>query len=244
MLNDLVRAFLIALQFLTLIPVSNNGIISDKQWGYSALFYPLIGLLIGVSLYLFSSILINLNIQTQASLILLLWIALTGGLHLDGLADCADAWVGGFGDKQRSLAIMKDPAAGPIAVVALVLLILLKWSLIISLIENQQTIVLIPIVLLGRLSLLIIMSTSHYIREAGLGKIIITHLPLFAAKGLSLLGLALGLYYLNWIAMSFMLSMLFIIRYQANKRLGGVTGDVYGATVELVEASLLLGIAL
>ena len=98
----------------------------------------------------------------------MLWVAITGGLHLDGLADCADAWVGGFGNRQRSLAIMKDPAAGPIAVLVLVLLLLLKWSLISSIIEKQALSVLLLTPLLGRLAILMLMSTSDYIRTGGL----------------------------------------------------------------------------
>jgi adenosylcobinamide-GDP ribazoletransferase len=103
-------------------------------------------------------LLASYSISTQAVLVLMLWVAITGGLHLDGLADCADAWVGGFGNRQRSLAIMKDPAAGPIAV--LVLLLLLKWSLISSIIEKQALSVLLLTPLLGRLAILMLMSTS------------------------------------------------------------------------------------
>jgi adenosylcobinamide-GDP ribazoletransferase len=54
-----------------------------------------------------------------AALLLAVWVLLTGGLHLDGLADTADAWIGGQGDRDRTLAIMKDPRSGPIAIVAI-----------------------------------------------------------------------------------------------------------------------------
>ena len=64
-------------------------------------------------------------------------IALTGGLHLDGLADSADAWVGGFGDRARTLEIMKDPRSGPAGVTAIVSLLLLKCAALASLsVEN------------------------------------------------------------------------------------------------------------
>ena len=105
------NSFLIALQFLTIIPVTNSYIASDKQLGNSTLFYPIIGLMIGSILVLITQFISHIPISIQAILILTIWVMLTGGLHLDGLADSADAWVGGLGSKQRSLEIMKDPAA-------------------------------------------------------------------------------------------------------------------------------------
>jgi adenosylcobinamide-GDP ribazoletransferase len=234
-------SFLIALQFLTIIPVTHSFIANDKQLGYSSFFYPVIGLIIGSVLAVSTLCLSTLSLQTQAVIILMLWVILTGGLHLDGLADCADAWVGGLGSKQRSLEIMKDPAAGPIAVVVLVLVLLLKWSMISQLIEQNSIEALLLTPVLGRVSILILMLTTHYIRPDGMGKKIVDNLPHSALKGLSLFCLLLGVYYLSFLAMSFMLVIVSIIIYQSKKRLGGVTGDVYGASVELVETGILFG---
>lgn len=64
----------------------------------------------------------------RAALLLVFWVLATGALHLDGLADSADAWVGGLGDRERTLAIMKDPCCGPAAVVALVVVLLVKFA--------------------------------------------------------------------------------------------------------------------
>lgn len=61
------------------------------------------------------------------------WVGLSGGLHLDGLADTADAWIGGHADRQRTLEIMKDPRSGPIAVVVLLLVLLLKFAALVVL---------------------------------------------------------------------------------------------------------------
>ncbi len=83
------------------------------QNAQSLLFYPLVGLLIGAALWGMAHLLQFLPLVLSSSLILVLWIWLTGGLHLDGLADTADAWVGGFGDPERSLNIMKDPKQRP-----------------------------------------------------------------------------------------------------------------------------------
>lgn len=238
------NALLLALQFLTVIPLSFSFNASEKQLGQSTLFYPLIGLLIG-SLLVFSSLFIHdFSLSTQAALILIAWVFLTGGLHLDGLADCADAWVGGFGSQKRSLEIMKDPAAGSMAVLALTLLLLLKWSLISSLLEKQLVNALFLIPCLGRASLLILMSTSNYIRTGGLGEKIVENLPQRAVIRLVFVNIFIAVFFLGVLAVMVMLLAVFIIRFYANKRLAGMTGDVYGATVELVEVGLLMSVVL
>ena len=236
------NSFLSALQFLTIIPVTCPSIVSDKQLGYSSVFYPVIGLLIGSVLAFLAYFLGNMPLPILATVILISWVLLTGGLHLDGLADCADAWVGGLGDQQRSLEIMKDPAAGPIAVVILILMLLLKWTLISYLLQKQAVEVLLITPMLGRLALLIMMLFTRYIRADGLGAKLVANLPEAQVKAISLFGMIIALYYLGIVPIILMLGMLFLIGHYAKKRLGGVTGDVYGAAVELVEISVLLGV--
>jgi len=68
---------------------------------------------------------------------LTIWVGLSGGLHLDGVADCVDGWIGGQGQLDRSLKIMQDPNAGPMAVIALILILLLKFSALSILIESN-----------------------------------------------------------------------------------------------------------
>jgi len=238
------NSFLIALQFLTIIPVTYTFTVNDKELGSSTLFYPVIGLLIGCILAVIAILITHISWQIQSVILLIIWVMLTGGLHLDGLADCADAWVGGFASKQRSLDIMKDPAAGPVAVIVLVLVLLLKWSIIYSVLEKQLFEVIILAPMLGRLSILIQMITTNYIRTNGLGEKIVTSLPRPAVIAISVSGLLFGLYFLGLLAICLMLLTIFIINQLAKKRLGGMTGDVYGATVELVETGILLGVVL
>lgn len=237
------NSFLIALQFLTIIPITYSFIASDKQLGFSAFFYPLVGLIIG-GILVISSVVFeysDLSAAIQAAMVLVIWVLLTGGLHLDGLADCADAWVGGLGSQQRSLDIMKDPAAGPVAVVILVLLLLIKWLTIRLVLETQQHEILLLVPMLGRASVLILMLSIPYVREEGLGSKIISYLPKKAIKTLSSFCILCGVYFLGSLPVIFMGGMLLMVGYHSKRRLGGVTGDVYGASVELVEIIILLG---
>jgi len=236
----MLNSFVIALQFLTRIPINTTINYSNQRLGRSVLFYPIIGLLIGALLLTLANFLPPNNNALNAALILSLWVAITGGLHLDGLADCSDAWAGGLGDKTRSLKIMKDPAAGPIAVIYLVLVLLLKWTAIQSLVDNQMyALPLLIAPLLGRLSILILMLTSPYISENGLGNTLLNHLPKRGAQTITFGLLLVCMWFSLWAILPYLL-LIFLIRHLALQRLQGVTGDVYGASVELSETIFIV----
>lgn len=104
--------FWIALQFLSSLPIRLPGMPTPQELGRSLLFYPLVGLLFGAILWALNGLLLGTPLLLHAALLLTVWVLLSGGLHLDGLADSADAWLGGFGDRERTLTIMKDPRSG------------------------------------------------------------------------------------------------------------------------------------
>jgi len=236
----MLNSFLIALQFLTRIPINVAINYSNQRLGQSVLFYPIIGLLIGALLLTLANFLPPNNNALNAALILSLWVAITGGLHLDGLADCSDAWAGGLGDKARTLKIMKDPAAGPIAVIYLVLVLLLKWAVIQSLVDKQiYALPLLIAPLLGRLSILILMLTTPYISKNGLGNTRLNHLPKREAHIITFGLLLVCIWFSLWAILPYLL-LIFLIRHLALQRLQGVTGDVYGASVELSETIFIV----
>lgn len=241
----MLASFTLALQFLTRLPLNLCITISDQRIGQSVLFYPLIGLLIGAILVMVNNLLPEQSLALNAAITLTIWVLLTGGLHLDGLADCSDAWAGGLADKERSLAIMKDPAAGPIAVIILVLLLLLKWTALQSLLQQQeQLIALLLAPFLGRLSILILMLSTPYIRNNGLGSAMQQHLPRQAAKFIVFFSLAIIIWLTNIYIVLAALTLIALIRRLALQRLQGVTGDVYGASVEIVETMVLISLVL
>lgn len=234
------HAFAIAVQFLTRLPVPQRVRHTPEALGWSVVFYPLVGLLIGGLLLLFSRLLADAAPLLAAALVLTAWVALTGGLHLDGLADCADAWVGGHGDKARSLRIMKDPCSGPVAVAAVVLLLLVKFAALVGLAGHG--LLWAPVV--GRAFVLVLLLTTPYVRPQGLGSPLAENLPRFAAglaAGLALLGAGLALGGVPVLAASLVAASL---RGSMLRRLGGCTGDTLGASVEIVEAVVLVATAL
>ncbi|MBA1272602.1 adenosylcobinamide-GDP ribazoletransferase [Stutzerimonas azotifigens] len=238
------QALLIAVQFLTCLPVRLAGMPAPDAMGRSLLYYPLVGAMLGVLLYLAAGMLDGAPALLQAALLLALWVGLTGALHLDGLADSADAWLGGFGDRERTLAIMKDPRSGPAAVVVLVLTLLLKCAALFALIEQQQLVALLLVPILGRSALLALFLSTPYVRAGGLGQALTEYLPRGPAKAVlaavALFALALGG---GWpLLVGVVLFML--LRQWMVARLGGTTGDTAGALLELLECALLVSLAL
>ncbi|MCU4576814.1 adenosylcobinamide-GDP ribazoletransferase [Acinetobacter courvalinii] len=234
--------FWIALQFLTVLPIELKTMPSAKQNGQAMLFYPLVGVLLGLILFAFAMLLAKLPIILSAALILVLWIWLTGGLHLDGLADTADAWVGGFGDPERTLNIMKDPACGPIGVLSLVVLCLLKFVALYVLLEQHMAAFLIVLPMLGRSVPLFLFLTTPYIRAQGLGRSITDFMPKKRLWMVFVITIALLCMFkwLGLIVLLVFLVMLFYIRSLFIKRIGGITGDTVGAAIELAETAVLL----
>lgn len=242
----LAEPLLIALQFLTRLPVSLAGMPAPQQLGRSLLWYPAVGLLLGGLLLLAQLLLSGAPALLQAALLLALWVGLSGGLHLDGLADTADAWVGGYGDRERTLAIMKDPRSGPIAVVVLVLLLLLKFAALVALLRAGQWTALLLAPWLGRGLLPLLFLTTPYVRAGGLGQVLSEHLPRQHLPAV-LAGNALAMLLCGWaglLAIGAALLAFFLLRRAFLARLGGTTGDTAGALLELGECAVLLVLAL
>ncbi|MDX8126981.1 adenosylcobinamide-GDP ribazoletransferase [Methylomonas defluvii] len=233
-------AFLLALQFLTRIPVSCRDAAGAPLLGRSVLYYPAVGLLLGVLLSLPPILFAGSAPMLLAAIVLTGWVLLTGGLHLDGLADCADAWVGGYGDKQRSLQIMKDPASGPIAVSLLVLVLVLKFAALTAMFEQTRLAPLLLAPVLGRTAILGLMLTTDYIRPKGLAEALLQQLPRAHIQAVLVISVLTAAVFLGLPAVLFAGGVLFWVRQTAVSRLGGVTGDVYGAAVELTEAAVLM----
>ena len=238
-----IRAFLFSLQFLSRIPVPKMQAPSAEDQSRAALYYPLVGLLIGLLLALIAYLLSASEPLLVAALLIVVWITLSGALHMDGLADSADAWLGGLGDLNKTHAILKDPLVGAAGVVAVICIILLKYSALYALIKQEYYSVIVLAPVLGRSMILLLFTSTDYVRKHGLAGAVVAGLNGRAA----LLGLIPVLLFSAWVSLSGLVLVLLVflaLRRTMIKRLGGCTGDTAGATVEITEAVWLCAAAL
>jgi adenosylcobinamide-GDP ribazoletransferase len=240
----MIRAFALALQLLTRLPVpSSRTPPQSGELGLSVLFFPVVGLLIGVLLAGLHTTLWLIDPGVLAALMLAVWVIITGGLHLDGLADTADAWIGGRGDRDRTLAIMKDPRSGPIAIIAVVLVLLSKFAALQVLLAGDARNVLLLAPVLGRAFVVLLLITTPYVRPHGLGAPYADYLPRLSCGLLVLLVAAATVFLLEWqggVLLAVLGIGFFGLRHWLLKGLGGITGDTLGAACELAETTALL----
>ncbi len=240
----MIRAFALALQLLTRLPVPLPAPPPrPEELGLSVLFFPAVGLLIGALLAGLHTTLWLIDPGVLAALVLAVWVLLTGGLHLDGLADTADAWIGGQGDRDRTLAIMKDPRSGPMAVVVIVLVLLTKFAALQVLLAGDARTLLLLAPVLGRSVVVLLLVTTPYVRPEGLGAPYADYLPRLSCGALVLLVALATVGLLDWtggVLLGVLAGGLFGMRHWLLTRLGGATGDTLGAACELAETAALL----
>ena len=234
------KGLLAALGFLTSIPLPRS---CRGDLAAAPPYFPLAGALLGMVLaavYGLGDALVGRGFAAAAAVCAL--AALTGGIHLDGLADTFDALGSG---RDRMLEVMRDPHIGTFGVVAVGCMLILKFSLLLKLPQGGwRTLVLFPA--LGRMGLLVPLCSLPYLR--GEGKVS-PFLP--PQRGTFLRGLlftaVLGalLYGLRGLlALSLVLGFCYLLSSLFRMRLGGMTGDVLGATVEMAEVVALVGLNL
>ncbi|UHQ25133.1 adenosylcobinamide-GDP ribazoletransferase [Lysobacter sp. 5GHs7-4] len=245
----MMRALLHAIGFLTRVPVPASAFGDARAQSRSLVWYPWVGALLGALLCALAWALQSAPPLLAAALLLLAWVLLTGALHLDGLADSADAWIGGMGAtpearRERTLDIMKDPRSGPAGVVALVLALLLKFAALASLpAPAWWALLLAPT--LARATLTLAFLSTPYVRSGGLGSGLVA-VPRAAAIA-SLLVAAAACALAGWrggLAVVVALSLFALWRRACMRRLQGMTGDTCGALAEMVEAAVLVSLAL
>jgi adenosylcobinamide-GDP ribazoletransferase len=239
-----------AIVFYTCLPVPSTWV-GDFQ--VVARFAPIVGVLIGGWLGLIDGGLqaIHLPILTRSVIIVVAWVGITGGLHLDGAMDTADGLA--VTDPKRRLEVMTDSATGAFGAMAAIALLLLKASALADL-HNWRWLSLMLAAGWGRWGQQVAIARYPYLKQTGKGafhKAAIRSL----ADTLPALSLLLGLCAIPAFVspMNVRLSLLLILAGGAiallipawfHRRLGGHTGDTYGAVVEWTEALLLVMLTL
>lgn len=243
MLRALSTALFLAVSLLTRIPIPKLPTLSEGDFGRSTLFYPLVGLFIGSILCVPLGLFSHAEPLVLAAILTVLWAALTGGLHLDGVADSADAWLGGFGDVEKTHRILKDPVVGAAGAIALSSTLLLKFAALSVLIKFQLWWLILFAPVLGRSFVLLLFLTTPYVRASGLASAAVKTMPEKPAfwQVLLVIGIA-G--WMAWQGLVLALVVFWLLKRLMLQRLGGCTGDTAGACVEFGEAAWLIGIAL
>ena len=234
------RGALVAFRYMTVLPLPRSRVADDL--GRAAGWFPAVGLGLGVCLALASLALDRVMPPgVGATLLVALWAVLTGGLHLDGLADTCDG-LGGAWSRERALSIMRDARSGPYGVTAIVLVLGLKTAALASLPDGLawRALVLAPV--LGRTGPLLVVRLCPPARPEGAGHALAAgaRWPALAIGGL--VGVAVSLVTLGaWGAVALGVPGLLAWGLAAHlrRRLGGFTGDTLGALIEVTEASLL-----
>jgi adenosylcobinamide-GDP ribazoletransferase len=240
-----VNSFFSALQLLTLFPWPKRFERRADEIGPSTIFFPVVGLLLGLILVLANFLLGPFASSILVSVVLVTLLALlTRGLHLDGLGDTFDG-LGAGGDRERMLRIMDDSHTGAFGLIAIVLVLFFKIHAIESL-EFERWRALLAAPVLGRWAMVLLGRRSQAAKQ-GLGATLIDQLStkhLFLATLITVVLVAAvlhgtGIAMMAWVA-------LFTIASKAyfHRRLGGVTGDSFGAVGELSETSVLFFLAL
>lgn len=238
------RGPLAALIFLSRLPLPRLDL-TPRDAGRAVPWYPAAGAVLGGLASLAALGGLSADPLLGAALYVAAMAALTGGLHLDGLADTADAWVGGLGDRERTLAIMKDPACGPAAVTVLIATLGLRLAAAHAVLAAGAWPALLLAPVLGRAAVPALFTTTPYVRPGGLGAALAEHLPGTASRaGLAVTtGVALLAGWPGAAALAAAAVTLAFLRHAFLRRLGGITGDTTGAAIELCETAALVAMA-
>lgn len=238
------KALFQAISFLTRIPVPTLHYTAE-DWQRSVRYYPVVGAMIGLLLWLFHALMMTtFSAHVSAVLTLLFWVYVTGGLHLDGWMDLADG-LGSNRSREQMLAIMKDSRVGAMGVIAAISLFLLKGAALYDILSDPGTVRLIAVPMIARTLVPVLMRFFPYVVKDGIA--------IGMREAITMWSLWLGCLFLvviGWylggypVLVTIAIATLFAVVFAAgvNRKLGGLTGDVYGALIESIEAVCLLGL--
>lgn len=241
--QTILRRFLIGIQFLTRMPVPRSLTSSEKEIAKSAAYFPLVGMIVGSGAALIFLLLRHALPLTASLMCAIIFAAfITNGFHEDGLADAFDGFGGGW-TKDRTLEIMRDSRIGTYGALALIFLILGKYSFLSSLTPAHIWRWLIVAHTASRWTALPLCRWLPYARTEGQGKLV--------AKQVGVLEVTIGsltlitiVILLSWPAALTALLVTCLVTLLSglyfHHRLQGITGDCLGATNQVTEVALYL----
>ena len=232
----LLKAFALAFNMLSIIPFFKVHDFYKGINGYSAMFYPLVGFILGSLLLGIHTLLAPYIPSIHLSVIIFsLWVLLTGALHLDGFSDTLD---GLFVHKDKALEVMKDSNVGGMGMIFSVVFLALKLSSLIYL-GIEQLMYLLPIILMfSRLNATLAIYFYEYV-SGGVGKLLKTELGTKHLFFAILYSLVLAFLFHSLTLFIISIIVLTLSARFFTSRLGGLSGDIYGFIIEVTELALL-----
>lgn len=239
----MIRNFVTALQFLTIVTFSKKHRVEEADLARSMPYFPVVGFLLGVLIVYSDKALEWVFPHTIANAwLLIIYLVFTRALHIDGLADMLDGFMGGR-DSETRLSIMRDSRIGTAGVLGIVFSLLLKYLSLNNLFGEEKAAALLTAPVLGRWSQTIMVFRANYSRERGMGRAFVGHLRLggliaatVVAAGLSVfVGARSAVVVMPSVAAFTLIARRFIVG-----GIGGVTGDTIGAVSEMNEVIVLL----
>jgi adenosylcobinamide-GDP ribazoletransferase len=240
-------AFFAALRFLTIIPSPFRRRVEAEELGRSLGYFPLVGLGLGLLLIGLDWLLgLVFPLALVNAILIVALVAVTGALHVDGLMDVCDGLAAGRTREQR-LEIMRDSRVGSFGAVGAFSLLLLKYFALASVPGGLRVAALLLMPVLGRWAMVYTVRAFPYARpEGGMGGAFKRGASFWQLTLATLVALAvsLGVLYLwGLVVMGVMAIVVLGVGAFFKSRLGGLTGDTYGAINEIAEVVVLLTIA-
>lgn len=243
------RRFAAAWRFLTIFPLPFwQGADEGERLARSPGTFPAVGLVLGIGVTAVAAFAGRFLPETATAALMVTLLAYpSGALHLDGLADSADGLLSPGRDREKALAVMKDSRIGAHGAVALVLILLLKYACLASLALPDLLATLVVVPLAGRAAMLFPMAMLPYAREKGLGGLFVfgnrATAPLLAMLWTICAMLAFWGVFEAVVGVTAWLTATLLWVWFLKARLGGATGDSYGATCEIAETVVCLAAA-
>ena len=230
--------FLLALSFLTIVPVGRMQKTSPLAWAKSVFFYPICGYIIAFLVLLLPLVLSYFGGDglLLAGITVALLAIITGAIHLDGFADLCDGFFCPVDSKERRIEIMRDPHVGSFGVVGLILLLLIKFvSLAVIFERGGSYFEIAAVIVFARFFIVLLAKISKPVSGKGIGAYIVGKVS-GRSFFLTVLFILPCLFSDKMIVVFLLLlSVTLFLRFVSNRRIGGVTGDVLGACCEICE---------
>jgi len=241
------KLMVVALQFLTRIPVFPNMEVTRKELGRCLAFFPLVGALIAMILAFIVVVLgeyLSFPINVTAALLLLVEALMTGAFHWDGLADTFDGFYSTHKSKEEMLKIMHDSRIGVMGAMSLVIIALVQYSSLSNILvfSSKDVIpILLSVYMMSKWGCVYLSVSSSYGRKEGKGLVFLEEAkwPVLLVATLFVLPLLLfGYMY----AMLFLVNACFVIFWgkYSQRKVGGITGDILGASARLSETLIMI----